>query len=156
MVRSFVPAHALAGAIVIAACLAPSAVHADSTPTEDKIIVKVTGLRSDSGSVRCSLYDDADGFPEQQKHVVARVRAVAKDKVATCTFKSPKRGQKYAAVIHHDENDDGVFQRSTLGLPLEGYGFSNNVRPVLSAPSFEACQFSFSGGQTSLTINARY
>lgn len=156
MGRSFVPAVAVAAGLVIAVCLTPSALRADSPPAEDKIVVKVTGLRNDNGSVRCSLYDDADGFPEQQKHVVARVRAVPKDKVATCTFKSPKKGQKYAAVIHHDENDDGVFQRSTLGLPLEGYGFSNNVRPVLSAPSFEACQFSYAGGATSLSITTRY
>ncbi len=156
MFRTFLPAPALAAVLVIAAGLAPSSVRADSPPAEDKIVVKVASLRSSSGSVRCSLYDNADGFPTEQKHVVARVRAVIKDKAATCTFKSPKRGQKYATVIHHDENDDGVFQRGALGMPLEGYGFSNNVRPVLSAPSFEACQFSFGGGQTSLTINARY
>ncbi len=156
MFRTFLPAPALAAVLVIAAGLAPSSVRADSPPAEDKIVVKVASLRSSSGSVRCSLYDNADGFPTDQKHVVARVRAVIKDKTATCTFKSPKRGQKYATVIHHDENDDGVFQRGALGMPLEGYGFSNNVRPVLSAPSFEACQFSFGGGQTSLTINARY
>ena len=155
MFRAF-PSPALAATLVLAACLSPSAVHADSPPAEDKIVVRVSGLRNDNGSVRCSLYDNAEGFPTDQKHVVARVRAVPKDKGATCTFKSPKRGQKYAAVIHHDENDDGVFQRGALGMPLEGYGFSNNVRPVLSAPSFEACQFSFGGGQTSLTINARY
>lgn len=156
MVRSFVPAPVLAGALVIAASLAPSVVHADPPVAEDRIIVKVTGLRSDSGSVRCSLYDDPAGFPTDQKHVVARVRAVPKDKTATCIFKSPKRGQKYAAVIHHDENDDNVFQRNALGMPQEGYGFSNNVRPVLSAPSFEACQFSYGGGQTSLSITTRY
>lgn len=153
MGRTNVPASVIAGALVIAACLAPSAVRADA---EDKITIKVTGLRNDTGSVRCSLYDDAEGFPEGQKHVVARVRAVPKDKGVTCTFKSPKKGVKYAAVIHHDENDDGVFQKSTLGLPLEGYGFSNNVRPVLSAPSFEACAFTYAGGTTNLAIGARY
>ena len=155
MGRTNVPASVIAGALVIAACLAPSAVRADGT-TEDKIVIKVTGLRNDNGSVRCSLYDDAEGWPEGQKHVVARVRAVPKDKTVTCTFKSPKKGQKYAAVIHHDENDDGVFQKSALGLPLEGYGFSNNVRPVLSAPSYEACAFTYAGGATSMGIGARY
>lgn len=155
MFRAF-PSPALAATLVLAASLTPSAVHADSPPAEDKIVVRVSGLRNDSGSVRCSLYDNAEGFPTDQKHVVARVRAVPKDKGATCTFKSPKRGQKYAAVIHHDENDDGVFQRGPLGIPLEGYGFSKNVRPVLSAPSFESCQFLFAGGLIDQSVTALY
>jgi uncharacterized protein (DUF2141 family) len=120
------------------------------------VVVRVTGLRSDSGSVRCSLYDDADGFPEGQKHVVGRARAVPSGKAATCTIAAPGRGKRYAVVIHHDENDDGKFQRSSLGMPLEGYGFSNNVRPVLAAPSFEACAFSFKSGEHAIGIAVIY
>lgn len=122
----------------------------------DRIVVRVTGLRSDSGSVRCSLYDDAEGFPEGQKHVVARSRALPSGKGATCTFAAPGRGKRYAVVIHHDENDDGKFQRNALGMPLEGYGFSNNVRPVVAAPSFEACAFTFKSGEHELGVTARY
>ena len=133
---------------------APPLARAESA--RDRIVVQVSGLRSDSGSVRCSLYDDAEGFPEGQKHVVGRARALPSGKAATCTFGAPGRGKRYAVVIHHDENDDGKFQRNAVGVPLEGYGFSNNVRPVLSAPSFEACAFSFKGGETAVGITARY
>lgn len=122
----------------------------------DRIVVSVTGLRSDGGSVRCSLYDDPDGFPEGQKHVIARTRAVPSGKAATCTFAKPGRGKRYAVVIHHDENDDGKFQRNALGMPLEGYGFSNNVRPVVAAPSFDACAFTFKGGEHAIGVVARY
>lgn len=152
----FFSAPVLAAALMLGALVAPSSVHADSSADADKILVRVGKLRNSSGSVRCSLYDNPEGFPVDQKHVIARARAVPKDGVATCTFKSPKRGQKYAVVIHHDENDDGVFQRGPLGIPLEGYGFSNNVRPVLSPPSFEACQFAYGGGQTAIDVTPRY
>ncbi len=121
---------------------------------EDAIVVRVSSLRSDRGSVRCSLYDDAEGFPQGQKHVIARTRVVPQDSKATCTFEGPRRGQTYAVVIHHDENDDGEFQLGILGNPLEGYGFSNNAEPFLSAPSFEACDFVFAGGKTTLHITA--
>lgn len=129
---------------------------AQAEAPKDRIVVAVTGLRNSSGSVRCSLYDDPEGFPTEQKHVVAKTRAVPSSASATCTFSAPAKGKSYAVVIHHDENDDGKFQRNAIGLPLEGYGFSNNVRPVLSPPSFAACQFSFKGGETSLGITARY
>lgn len=156
MPRLAAPVQAFVVAAAFGALAAPSLVRADSPPAEDKIVVRVTALRNSSGSVRCSLYDDADGFPTSQKHVIARTRAVPSDKSATCTFSTPSRSKKYAVVIHHDENDDGQFQRNALGMPLEGYGFSNNVRPVVSAPSFSECAFTFSGGKHSLQISARY
>ena len=31
--------------------------------------------------------------------------------------------------------------RKFIGIPKEPYGFSNNVRPKLSKPTFEACKF---------------
>jgi len=157
MSRSTAVAQAIAATIVLGALAAPSPAQADSPPTsDDKIVVRVGSLRNNKGSVRCSLYNRGDGFPIAQKHVIARARSVPSDKGATCTFDRPARGQKYAVVIHHDENDDGVFQQNVLGIPLEGYGFSKNVRPVLSAPSFESCQFVFTGGKSDQNVTARY
>lgn len=144
----------LLGAAAAAGLSAPHAAGAD--PASDKIVVRVSGLRNSTGSVRCSLYDHPEGFPIEQKHVVARSRGTPAEKKATCTFTPRKTGKKYAVVIHHDENDDGKFQRNAVGLPQEGYGFSNNVRPVLSPPTFEACEFPFKGGQTNVDITARY
>ena len=48
----------------------------------------------------------------------------------------------YAISLYHDENSDNKCNRNFLGIPKEGYGFSNNVRPKFSAPSFEECKFS--------------
>jgi len=157
MFRPIAFVHALAVAATLGVLAGSSTVQPDPPPaSEDKIVVRVTALRNSKGSVRCSLYNSGDGFPQSQKHIVGRARAVPSDKSATCTFARPARGQKFAVVIHHDENDDGAFQRNVLGIPLEGYGFSRNVRPVLSAPSFEACQFLFAGGHSSLDVTTRY
>jgi uncharacterized protein (DUF2141 family) len=48
----------------------------------------------------------------------------------------------YAISLYHDENSDNKCNRNFLGIPKEGYGFSNNVKPKFSAPSFEDCKFS--------------
>jgi len=39
--------------------------------------------------------------------------------------------------LFHDEDSDGEMDKNFLGIPQEKYGFSNNVEPVISAPSFE-------------------
>lgn len=125
-----------------------------SGSSADEIVVAFTSLRSDQGMVRCSLYDDGDAFPEGQAHVIAR--AVALPSAGRCVFRGVARAHDYAVVLHHDENNDAIFQKNAIGIPEEGYGFSNNARPTLSAPSFDACKFHFASGEQRLQIAMRY
>ena len=55
---------------------------------------------------------------------------------------------EYAISLYHDENSDNECNRNFLGIPKEGYGFSNNVKPKFSAPTFEDCKFSLSSDRT--------
>jgi uncharacterized protein (DUF2141 family) len=131
---------------------------ADGAPSSDRanVRVSVAGLRSDRGAVRCIAYDGPERFPEGNQRVIARVSARPSGASATCEFAGLPRGRDVAVVIHHDENDDHVFQRGVFGIPLEGYGFSNDARPVLAAPSFDACKFRPLGERWSVRITARY
>jgi len=43
----------------------------------------------------------------------------------------------YAAAAFHDENRSGDFDTNFIGLPREGYGFSNGARALLGPPAFE-------------------
>ena len=42
---------------------------------------------------------------------------------------------KYALVCYHDENSNGKFDENMLGMPKEGYCFSNNVKPRFRRPT---------------------
>ncbi len=154
------PLRALTASLALAGLMAGARpVAADPIPTpvavDDKIVVVVHGLRNNHGSVRCTLYNGAQNFPEHGP-IVARVRTVPAANGARCVFARPERGHDFAVVVHHDENDDAVFQRGMFGIPLEGYGFSNDVRPVLSPPSFTQCRFHFQGGTSILRVAALY
>ncbi|MFX6023619.1 DUF2141 domain-containing protein, partial [Acinetobacter baumannii] len=59
---------------------------------------------------------------------------------------------RYAIVTTHDENGNGRMD-FILGLPAEGYAFSNDIRPFLSAPGFERAAFAV--GQRDLAIAIR-
>ena len=43
----------------------------------------------------------------------------------------------YAAAAFQDENRSGDFDTNLIGLPREGYGFSNGARVLLGPPAFE-------------------
>ena len=122
----------------------------------DEITVAVTGLRSDHGTVRCYLYDAGEGFPEARTHVVAAAVGLPAARAASCRFAGVGPHHDYALVVLHDENNDAVFQKGLLGIPLEGYGFSNNARARFSAPSFEDCRIRFERGRRALAITMQY
>ncbi|HEY6036983.1 MAG TPA: DUF2141 domain-containing protein [Kofleriaceae bacterium] len=122
----------------------------------DELVVAVSALRSDQGTVRCYLYNDGTDFPDSKDHVIAAAVALPAGRAATCKFDAVARDHDYAIVTLHDENNDNVFQKSLLGLPQEGYGFSNNAKPRFSAPSFDDCKFHFASGTLNLAIAMQY
>lgn len=48
---------------------------------------------------------------------------------------------EYAIVVHHDENCNDKVDKNILGLPLEGYCFSNNVKALTAPPKFKSAKF---------------
>ncbi|HET9992579.1 MAG TPA: DUF2141 domain-containing protein, partial [Kofleriaceae bacterium] len=119
-------------------------------------VIKVSDLRSDEGTIRCYLYDNGEDFPDSKKHVVAAAVALPAAHAGTCTFGGIAQNHDYAIVTLHDENNDNVFQKNALGMPKEGYGFSNNAKPRFSAPSFDDCKFHFASGTLDLAIAMQY
>jgi len=62
----------------------------------------------------------------------------------------------YALAVVHDENMNGKLDTNWLGIPTEGYGFSNDVKALLGPPSFSAASFQYKGGTLDLTISLHY
>ncbi|HVO13680.1 MAG TPA: DUF2141 domain-containing protein [Alphaproteobacteria bacterium] len=116
--------------------------------------VTVEGLRNDKGHVSFGLYDEPDKFPGRAG-VIQGGRAKIEGGRAVFTFHDLTPG-RYAVSLFHDENDDGKFDRSLIGLPLEGYGFSNNPKVVLSAPSFDDCAVTVGEAGAETTIKIAY
>ncbi|MDC0230761.1 DUF2141 domain-containing protein [Aureispira] len=45
---------------------------------------------------------------------------------------------KYTLALFHHCSSNGIFDKNFLGIPIERYGFSNNVDPMFSAPSYKS------------------
>jgi uncharacterized protein (DUF2141 family) len=75
--------------------------------------------------------------------------------VARCDFEDIPPGT-YALAVIHDENMNGKLDTNWLGIPTEGYGFSNDAKALLSAPSFSDASFQYDGGTLDLTISLDY
>lgn len=130
----------------------PSAPEAKSKTTT--LSVSVKGLRNDKGRVAVALFNRSKEFPDQQHAFQGKVVKSSK-KRALVKFSSLPPGT-YALAILHDENKNDKMDFNFLGMPLEGYGFSNDASEMFGPPSFEDASFKVSGEKTSHTVTAQY
>ena len=56
----------------------------------------------------------------------------------------------------YDENANGVLDKNSLGVPTEGYGFSNDAVGSGGPPKFGQAAFDYDGSNKSLTITLNY
>jgi uncharacterized protein (DUF2141 family) len=62
----------------------------------------------------------------------------------------------YAAQVYFDENDNDKLDRTLIGIPEEGVGFSNGPSFLFRAPSFAETAFRFNGVSGSIHARLRY
>lgn len=120
------------------------------------IHVKILDIRNSTGTIDCALFESAKGFPIEVLGAATKVMVMkVRETHARCDFESIPQGT-YAVAVIHDENMNGKLDTNALGIPSEGYGFSNDATGWLGAPSFSAASFSYDGQALDLTITMHY
>lgn len=147
--KSLTSAGALLAAATVAAPAAtaagegspPAPAGCTGTPSNTWIEVVASGMRNSTGLLAITLYpDDSKRFLVKRGSLyVGRVKAEA-GSTTGCIY-VPKPGV-YAIALYHDENSNLRFDRSGLGLPAEGYGFSNNPTTLAGLPAFTSVRLS--------------
>ena len=140
-------------AVLVFASLPAIALAQSSCPG---IHVKILDIRNSTGTVACALFESPVGFPTEFLHSATNIMVMKiRGKQARCDFEDIAPGT-YALAVVHDENMNGKLGTNWLGVPTEGYGFSNDTKPLLGAPSFSAAGFSYNGQNIELTISMHY
>ena len=101
------------------------------------LTVKVLSIQNSKGLIEFALYKNPAVFTQSGKtHRLARLDA----KTPEVKFQfTDLEVANYAIVVYHDANSNKICDKNFFGIPTEAYAFSNNMRPKLSAPSFEEC-----------------
>jgi uncharacterized protein (DUF2141 family) len=121
------------------------------------ITVTINNFRNTKGHVLISLFKDGNGYPDDPLKAIRKEKAnITDNHIAIISFTDLPAGQ-YAAVVLHDENSNVKMDKNWLGLPKEGYGFSNNVMGMFGPPSFSKASFQHKADQqTKITIRMKY
>jgi uncharacterized protein (DUF2141 family) len=92
-------------------------------------------------------------FDENEK-VINQTKGTISEKRSVIIFNNLKPG-KYAFRYYHDENLSGVMETGRLGIPIEGYGFSNNASGPFGPKPFKEWLFSIKEDMK-VTVSPRY
>jgi uncharacterized protein (DUF2141 family) len=138
-------------------CLGGRAAAQDCTghPGPIRLYVMVSNVRSSAGLIAVTLYpDDSSRFLAHHGSLyVGRVPAVAGTTRACIYLPAPGT---YAIAIYHDADSNRHFNRSAIGLPIEGYGFSNNAPAIFGLPSFSRVRLGVPRNNMTTAIRLRY
>lgn len=117
---------------------------------QNGITVKVDGIENAKGKLYVALFDSQTPF--LSKSDMGRIVDITNN-TETLSFNDLGKGE-YAIAIFQDENSNGKLDLGEYGIPVEKYGFSNNVDPaqVKRPPLFSECKFEVDG-QTNISIH---
>jgi len=99
--------------------------------------IEINGLQNSDGQVLLEFSN------EKGEKIMGITQKIVNTKCAI-VIKNLTPGN-YAFKYFHDENNNNKIDVNLLGIPKEGYGFSNNAKGTFGPPSFEKMIFAIKG-----------
>jgi uncharacterized protein (DUF2141 family) len=96
--------------------------------------VRVVGARNKKGKIGVTLFQEAQGFPDDTSKAIRQQSVDIDPKYSerTDNLQGLPRGT-FAVSVLHDENGNGKRDKNFMGIPKEGYGASKTrIRRIVS------------------------
>lgn len=117
------------------------------------LTVEVQDLKNSSGQVVVRVFKSAEEWP--RGNAVAERKAKPKGTSAKVEIDDLPAGT-YAVTGYHDENGNGKHDKSALGVPQEGFLFSNDAKPGAEAPKFDEAAVKLDDKPRTVTVHMQY
>jgi uncharacterized protein (DUF2141 family) len=116
------------------------------------IILKITGLRSEKGQVKIAVFNSPEKWLGEQPTYSSTIKVDGPS--VTWRIDDVPYGD-YGVAVFHDENSNGKMDKNILGMPLEPYGFSNNVRVTFGPPKWEKAKVTVKVSTAEVSIEVK-
>ena len=118
------------------------------------VILNISEAQSDDGSIVASLWNSEDAYLDLDARIM-RVSAEIEAGESIITLTGLKPGT-YSIALYHDENSNDEMDTNFIGIPKEGWAFSNNAKGKFGPPSFEKTSFMVSTDTVQMDISMNY
>lgn len=136
----------------IFAILGLAVLSAASLATAATLEVEITDIRSSEGQLMVAVHASAEGWDGKAAPVAAQLHAPSGER-ALLSFEGLAPGN-YAVQVMHDQNGNGKLDANFMGMPIEGYGFSNNPE-VMRKATFDEARVEVGEGGTRIQLRLR-
>jgi uncharacterized protein (DUF2141 family) len=119
------------------------------------LVVKFNSLKNTKGRVCLTVFSGPKGFPSGGTGSSLKSSRCTAANRGSVTFTNLPLGN-YAIAAIHDSNSDGKLNTNPLGVPSEGFGFSNNPPIRFGPASYADSQVFVSGTKTVVQIQMHY
>lgn len=119
-----------------------------------EITISVNSIRNAKGTVKWAVYNNEANFNSTVAGFSDAGSISSNKGTVTIKTKALPDGT-YAISVFHDENNNSDVDFSFFGLPVEGFGFSQNPRIYFGPPKFKQCTF-VKKGKTTQNVKMKY
>ncbi|MBB6111974.1 DUF2141 domain-containing protein [Mucilaginibacter lappiensis] len=117
--------------------------------------IKITDIRSGKGKIILNVFKDNDSYDKNQPY-----KKFTFDKKAlingTLTVHVEIEPGVYGITLVDDENEDGKINKNFVGIPKEGFGFSNFFMTKMKKPSFDDFKVDLKSTEHKVDIKVKY
>jgi uncharacterized protein (DUF2141 family) len=124
--------------------------------TAQEVEVTITDIRSEKGQIVIGFFRDDATF--QKEDALLSKKFPKKDiKNGEMKVQFSMEPGLFGLSLLDDENSSGLMEYNFLGIPKEGFGFSDYYHTGIKKPKFDAFKFTLTKGQNKkITIKIRY
>ncbi|WP_185965478.1 DUF2141 domain-containing protein [Flavobacterium zepuense] len=117
--------------------------------------VIISGLESDKGQIILNIFKDSESY---EKQAPFKTLTFEKTKLVegsmTVTFEVEPG--TYGITLVDDKNKNGEMDKNLLGIPKEGFGFSNFFMEKMKKPLFEEFRVPLTPKNNTIKIKVKY
>ncbi len=127
-----------------------------TSPTVITIPIVVKNIKNSKGRLSIGVFKDASSFEEEKPH---KIILVSKKDLVNGTLKTSIEIESgvYGLSILDDENSDYKMEYNMIGMPKEGFGFSNYYHTGFTKPNFKQFLVVINPSQkAAITFKLRY
>lgn len=107
--------------------------------TLSKIIIDLSGMKNSNGNINIAIYNSSSSFNDPN-NAYRKIAVSATSGSMIITLEGIPQGT-YAIGLFHDENTNNIIDKNFIGIPKEGFAFSNNATANFGPPSFGQASF---------------
>jgi uncharacterized protein (DUF2141 family) len=117
--------------------------------------VKIADIRSGKGKIILNVFKDNNSYDKEQPY--KKIVFDKKDLVnGTLNVHFGLEPGVYGITLLDDENEDGKINKNFVGIPKEGFGFSNFFMTKMKKPSFDDFKVDLKSSDIKVEIRVKY